>query len=630
MTTPIDYAITGKYTWAKLLLLLLPLLVYANALDNPFHYDDSHSIVENPHIRRLANIPLFFVDPTLFSKDPENAMYRPLLLSSFAVNFAISGYEVWSYHALSLALHIVAVYFLYLVGKMLLRDRLAAVFAALIFALHPVNSESLNYISSRSEVLGGMWILIGLWAFLRYQSGVGKSGWLMAAFAAGLLSKSIVMVLPALCLGHDLFLGPRGRKREYKVYIGMGVVALGYLASVRTFLLHATIDAPVRPYSEQIWTQVKAVAFYIKLLLWPSGLNVDHQFLVSDTLFDPYAGLAFAFLSTVVFLVFSSRKRHPLLPFLLVFFLVALAPSSLIPLNVLVNEHRVYIPSAAFALALGYAAVQLASRGQIWRKTTLLMGTALLVSYGGTTIARNEIWQSDYALWRDAVDKAPLMARPYFYLAEAYYGEKNDITAAIRTYEKGMERDPSFIAGWVRLGGLCEEGNDLEAALRAYQQGLELAPDAADLWRGLARARRLQGRWQEAVEAYLRALELVAEDTALHNNLGLVYQQLARPGDALQHHLRALEIDDSDARTYVNIGSAYLMVQDFEHAKLAFGRAVEHKEDYAGAWFNLGYSCEVQGDTEGARRAYRRAAALDDVYAEKVEPRLNALRETTP
>ena len=97
----IDSPLEQKYRWVGLLVLVLPVvLAYGNSLGNPFHYDDGHSIVENPHIRQLANIPAFFFDATMFSKDPENAMYRPLLLTTYALNHAVSGYAVWSYHAL--------------------------------------------------------------------------------------------------------------------------------------------------------------------------------------------------------------------------------------------------------------------------------------------------------------------------------------------------------------------------------------------------------------------------------------------------------------------------------------------------------------------------------------------------
>ena len=89
-----------------LAILLVSFAVYANSLDNPFLYDDQHSIVDNPHLRDLGRVPSYFIDPTAFSADPENAMYRPLLLTTFALNYAIGGYEVRGYHLFSLALHL--------------------------------------------------------------------------------------------------------------------------------------------------------------------------------------------------------------------------------------------------------------------------------------------------------------------------------------------------------------------------------------------------------------------------------------------------------------------------------------------------------------------------------------------
>ena len=155
-----------KWIW-YLALICLPMAVYLNSIQNPFHYDDIHSIVDNPHIRQLGNIPSFFVDPTLFSAQEENAMFRPLLLTTFAVNYAISGYEVWSYHLVGILLHAGCVLLVWGIGRQLLKEDLAAGLGALIFGLHPINSEAINYISSRSEVLAGFFILLGFWGFLR-------------------------------------------------------------------------------------------------------------------------------------------------------------------------------------------------------------------------------------------------------------------------------------------------------------------------------------------------------------------------------------------------------------------------------------------------------------------------------
>ena len=103
------------------LILVLATLTYHNTFDNSFHFDDSHSIVDNPHIRSLENIPRFFVDPTAFSVMPQGAMYRPLLLVSYALNYAVSGYEILSYHVFNLLLHVVNAGLVYLLALRLLR-----------------------------------------------------------------------------------------------------------------------------------------------------------------------------------------------------------------------------------------------------------------------------------------------------------------------------------------------------------------------------------------------------------------------------------------------------------------------------------------------------------------------------
>ena len=618
---------SAREAGGRLLLLLLPVLVYANSLQNPFHYDDAHSIVDNPHIRDLGKVPAFFVDPTLFSVDPDNAMYRPLLLTSFALNYAISGYQVWSYHLVGLALHLGCVYLLFLIGGMLLKNRLAAGLAALIFGVHPVNSETLNYISSRSEVLAGFFVLLGVWAFLRWRQGQGSGVVVVAAYLAGLLSKSVAMVLPAVLLGYDVLFTPGTWRRHLRLYSALGLVGGGYLAAVWSFLRKASIEAPVRPYSEQFWTQVKALVFYIKLLLWPRGLNVDHQFLISDSLLDPFAASAFLFILSLLALAFYHRQRHPLLLFLLFFGLMTLAPASLIPLNVLVNEHRLYLPSAAFALALSYAGGRLAQKGLLWKRGVTGLAVLLLVFYASTTVSRNQVWQSEYTLWRDAAAKAPLMARPYFYLGKAC-ASRGQGEAAIAAFEHALRRDPALVAAYVLLGQLYQERGAIRQAEQIFRKGLEKEPGEAALWKGLAEVFRQQGKMEESLRAYREAVQLNPEDDGLHNNLGNTLQALGRPEEALTRHRQALALNPDDARTFVNLGGAHFMMEDLEAARAAFVRAVELDSLFAMAWYNLGFLYQKRGEREAALEAYRKAAGLDRDYAELLRERLQDLQES--
>jgi protein O-mannosyl-transferase len=608
-----DRDIGKKWGW-YLALICLPMAVYLNSLQNPFHYDDIHSIVDNPHIRQLGNIPGFFVDPTLFSAQVGNAMFRPLLLTTFAVNYAISGYDVWSYHLVGMLLHAGCVLLIYGIGRHLLKDDLAAGFGALIFGLHPINSESINYISSRSEVLAGFFILLGFLGFLRFRD--RRSGLILVvgAFAAGLLSKSTVVVLPALLLAWNLVFEREGLRKNGKLFGLLGGVFALYLGAIWKFLKKATVGEPVRSYSEQIWTQVKAGVFYLKLLLWPSGLSVDHQFLISDSLFDPFAASAFLFLISLAWLSWYHRQKHPLPLFLLIWFFIALAPASLVPLNVLVNEHRLYVPSAAFGLVVAYFFYLLRSRGGTWIRGAEVGTLVILVACAWATWERNQVWKDEYSLWGDAAAKGELMARPFIFLGENFARDGRD-KDALYAFEKVVQRDPGFSPAYAALGKLYRENGQVKKAEIVLRKGVDVDPKNPDLWEGLGEVYHGKGRWDECVEAYGKAVGLRPEDDGLHNNLGNAYQMAGKGREALAHHRRALEINPEDARTYLNFGNASLMLGEFQDALEGYRRAVELDPQFAGAWLSLGNLHERLGQVRAALDAYERAVELDPQFA---------------
>ena len=622
----------------RLLVVLLPVVVYANSLGNPFHYDDYHSIVDNVNIRSLANLPAFFVDSGTFSAEPRSAMYRPLLLATFAINYAISGYEVWSYHLFGLLLHVGSGYLVMLIGIHLLHHPTAAVKGALIFALHPINSESVNYISSRSELASGFCIFLALWAFLRLQPAAENAGTgrvaVLASYIAGLLSKSVTIVLPAILFAYEVILLGRRRPSDWRLYGMLAAATAVYIGVVSRSLHKAVAGDPVRPYAEQLFSQLKALVFYLKLLLWPSGLNVDHQFQISDSAIAPFdlaAASAGLFCLSALYLLWSKGRSHRVAVFLLCTAILALLPSTLVPLNVLVNEHRLYVASAAFSLALAYAGERLSHRsGTQWRSAILSFSLLIVLALGVVTVSRNRVWASEYALWSDAAAKAPLMARPQFFLGEAL-AQGGEIDGAIAAYERAIARDESFGTSYGRLGELLLAEGRTRQALRRFEQATEVEPDNSAIWSLRGDCYRILARqatgessmkaWQQALTSYLRALQLAPDDAGLHNNAGILLQQLDRPDEALAHHLQALRLDPQDTRTHVNIGAAHWELGDLTQAVSAFLQAVEVDPDNAMAWHNLATAYERRGQDELAAAAYERAAVLDSAFARKTEPR---------
>ena len=600
------------------LLALLTFAVYANTLDHPFHYDDIHSIVDNPHLRDLGRIPSYFVDPTAFSHNPDNAMYRPLLLVGFALNYAIGGYEVLGYHFVSIALHLACALLVGWMTAQLCANQRAGWFAAALFAVHPVHSEPVNYISSRSEIQAAFFVLLGFAAYLR--CGPRRGWWVCLAFAAGLLSKSIAIVLPALLLAYELCVRRRWPDR------GLCAVLAGlsacYLLAVRSLVLRATVGEPVRPYDEQIWTQVKAVVFYLKLLLWPSGLSVDHQFLLSDTLFDPIAGSAACFVASLMWWAYRQRQRHGVAGFALAWFFIALAPASLVPLNVLINEHRLYLPGAALSLVAAYGG--LALRDKIGARGTAGLGLALVVAGSWATVQRNEVWRDEYALWGDAAAKGPLMARPSIYLAGAY-ARDGRIDEAIAAIGQALRLDPGFAPGYVQLAEWYLERDQVDPADTAVERGLAIDGENADLWGLRAELHRARGEWEQSLVAYERAVDLKPDDPALRNNLGNTYQVLGRSREALVQHQRALALVPGDPETLLNMGNALEMDGLYGQAIDHYRRAVAGHRDFAGAWLNMGLVYEKMHQSENALAAYAKAVQLDPTYAPQVAARRRAM-----
>ena len=602
----------SRWTW--LVVVVVPALVYANSLGNPFQYDDSHSIIDNPHIRSLANLPTFFIDPTTFSEDPALAMYRPLLLATFSLNYAIGQYSPRGYHVVSLLLHLGCVSMVFAVGELLLRSRSAAALAALVFGVHTANTESVNYISSRSEILAGLLVLATLWGFLKLRAGSGNLAGPTITFAGALLSKSIAIATPALLLCHDLLRPQQHRlKRDYLLYGWLGFIGLGYLAVVARFLKKATLDDPVRPFAEQFWTQVKAFVFYAKLLVFPWGLNVDHQFQISDTFADPFALSAALLLGSVCLVCWCLRPRTTTPLLLLLWFLLSLLPASLVPLNVLVNEHRLYLPSAIFGLGLG-ALLAIGQRGRRLTGSTRRPregGSAVsampraakaatvvaLVALAALTIQRNRIWQDVYILWNDAAAKAPLMARPHIMLALEHSADGNHAAAA-RSYEEVRRLDPGYATGYLGLGNAYVKIGMPGRAEEAYRSGLRTVERNAELYGRLGELYRVRAmsakdnsdyrKWfGKSLDAYVAAVGLEPDDVAMLNNLGSTYQELGRPREALPHHERARLLSPDDAPTHLNLGNARSMVGDQQGAREAYARAAEIDPSYGEAWLSL-------------------------------------------
>ena len=570
-------------------------MVYANSLHNGFHYDDEHSIQKNIHIRRLENIPAFFTDPAMFSVDAEKGMYRPLLLVTYALNFAVGKYQVFGYHVVNILLHGLNACLVWWLGRLLFGRGELALVAGLLFALHPVGTEPVNYISSRSESLAALFYLLGLGLFI---SGVqGRSQIRMAgswgALALGLLGKSTVITLPAVLLVCDYLLLSRRRWEEMRKVLlkrhgpFWGISAAYLILITANKFLTRSLGTPVRDGWTQLLTQVEAFAYYLRLLLWPFGLNVEHQFFEQQSLLEAPTVVALLLLGSFFYLLFYLyRKRFDLVLFLNLWGILALLPVMVMPLNVLVNERRLYLPGVAFCL--GLALVLRWARRPGWRLGGQDLGRILallvLLVYGISSFSRNRAWADDFTLWHDTIAKAPLMPRPHLYLGNAH----KDVAQRTEDHEQMMlhwrAADASYnqviklgsnrelaLRALNNLGSVHFTLQNYQAAEEAYTRAVELNPRYADALVNLgninliyARQSTSNAEWQRlmaaSIQYYERGLQIRPNHLEGNGNLGVALQDLGQYGKAKQAFERAYFLNPNDATVLSNLGKFYLLL----------------------------------------------------------------------
>lgn len=571
-------------------ILMVSLAVYANALDNGFHYDDEHSIQKNIHIRDLGNIPLFFKDPTAFSVDHDKAMYRPLLLVTYALNYAFGEYEIFGYHLVNLALHALSACLVFWLGRLMGGRAELALSAGLLFALHPICSEPVNYISSRSEGLASCCYLAGLALFIRATQAEGKKWlyWSWGALVAGLLTKAIVVTLPAVVLVWD-FLRISNRRvdvlraRFARWHLAYWVIAgLYVLVILFNSYLTQSLSGRVRGGWVQFLTQLEALVYYAKLLVWPLGLNVEHQFFVQDRVGLAVLMAGGFLVGLSLALIWAYRRRWDVPLFLNLWALLALAPVVVMPLNVLVNERRLYLPCAAFCLGLAWLlhSRHLQRRVGGWAMGQLL-AVVLALGYGLITFERNTVWQSDFDLWSDAVSKAPRMPRNHLYLGNAHKdaamasADKEQELAhwelARASYRKTIENDPKndlALRALNNLGAVSFVLQDIDAAEKAYRRAVELNPSYADALVNLGTVYHERGRREmdpvkaqpllaESVSYYRRALKLLPNHADGWANMGLALFELGDLDKAIIAYKQSYFLNPNNVNLINNFGNYY-------------------------------------------------------------------------
>lgn len=551
--TPADW-------WPVLAIVLVTGLVYANAFRNEFLFDDLETIVELQQQEGGTGA----LAPVLKLLQGRPA-YRPIRTASYAFDYALSGLDPWGYHLANTAYHALAAVAVYLIARSLFGGARPALLAALLFAVHPVQTDAVTYMSGRRDVLSGLFVLAGFYAFVRYRA-TGRPGYLAAVplvYLLAVFSKESGIILPVLCVAYDVLRhlrqdepGEPARPRSASwavpskdicaavaraasearwLYLSGALLAGGFAAYV-LLLVRGTWQQTY--HGGSLWftllTMARVVRHYLTLMVWPVTLNADYSynaFPVTTSSGDLRAWLAVLLLAVLWYGILAAARRRPIAAFGGVWFFLALLPvSQIVPHHEMMAEHFLYVPIVGFAVAVAGLLDPYLSDARCVR-TLYPVCLMVLVLLSVRTVWRNADWRDQLTLWRKTVEVAPESARARNNLAGAYL-QLRQLTAAEEQLATALRIRPDFAPARANLGKLYLDRGDLDSAEQALRAALAGGKEEAipRLWLGVVYARK--GEIAGAEQQFQTAASQPPYDAYAYNNLGVLRAKAGRLDEA--------------------------------------------------------------------------------------------------
>jgi tetratricopeptide (TPR) repeat protein len=607
------------------------LIAYSNSFHVPFQFDDVHNILEKPFVRDIG----YFFDHAgrhWFSGDYGFRM-RTVGYYTFALNYWLNGPDVIGYHIFNLFIHILNGLLLYRLVVLSFRtpalanthlkgsSKKIALFAALLFVAHPVQTEAVTYIVQRLASLATFFYLLSFvayveWRLTRGLQRTGRSSQLTAwifyalsivAAAVAMKTKEIAFTLPVMIAFYE-FLFMEGNVRRRAVYLiplllTMVIIPIELvnfkqpIGEVIGDMSKVTRVESAMPRSEYFATELRVIVTYVRLLFFPVNQNLDYNYQKFRSILEPQVLLSLLFLLSILclgiyFLRLSRKKPYdsasvglfPSYPVLRLaafgifwFFITLSVESSVIPIADVIFEHRVYLPSAGFFMTVVTAAFLIQERLRpAYRKIVIPVLSVILICLTLLTYLRNNVWRSEVSLWEDVVRKSPMNARSYNGLGLAYQREEK-----------------------------------LNKAVEAYLAGLRIYPAYALAHNGLGSVYFQQGKFREAIEQFDAAIALEPGNHVFINNRGLSYAALGDFKMAEVDYKQAIALQPAYAEAYHNLAFAHYLQGHFEKAITLYDKAIALEPDVALYYSDRALTRISQGEYERAINDATKAITID-------------------
>ena len=591
------------------------LLVYFNSFAGAWQMDDFPNILENPAIQMEYLDVASLKTAVGISHENGRNLARPVSNLSFALNWMIYGANPAGYHVVNFLIHLLAAWGVFLCCQGLLQtpngltvDRrgqtLIALTAAMLWALHPIQTQAVTYIVQRMASLSGAFYVWALYCYLRLRS--STSGYrLLWSLAIGLLyalavgAKENALMLPAALLLSEIifFQNSNNPRVRHRILLASGVVA-GLIVGLAVVLLWSTDrdlsgiltrGYNLRPFTliERLLTEPRIILFYLSLILFPipSRFSIEHGIVISSDLWHPWTTFpALLIVIGGILIGVVCIRRYPFWAFaILFFFLNHTIESTILPLE-LVFEHRNYVPSMFLflpvAIVLWRLKNQFTTKKPIVANTILVFIGTLILSFGFSSHFRNAVWVTPTALWSDAYAKAPNSARVAVNLAiEA--AKQGHYETAINLYRhsltlKAPRKHHFRILALNNMGGIYFRSGQYAYAAELYRQSLTIDPDNQKGRWNCALALLESRQFGSAENEIDKLLKIQPLNWAFLNLKGLLCILRRDPHEAIDYLKQSIKINPEQAEALQYIAIALSRMGYNDRSDWFFRQALQH------------------------------------------------------
>ncbi len=618
----------GMSIWMPVTLILAGVAVYWSSFSGAFMFDDDLWIINDEKIRSLSPITKFLIGDR-----------RPVVTFSLAVNYALGELDTWGYHLVNLTIHLLTALTLFgCIRRTMLtpamRDRFAqssasmAFAAALLWVIHPLNTQSVTYIIQRAESMMGLFYMLTLYTAIRGSERGGRIWYACAvlACASGMASKAVMISAPAMVFLYDwIFLSRsigEAIRRRWGLYLGlfgtllllipMGIVGGVFSGPQNRGASVGFHVASVTPL-EYLISQPGVLLHYIRLTILPVGLCLDYGWPVATGIGD-FLIQGLIILSLLAGTLWGILRRS-WIGFIGAWFFLILAPtSSVIPIKDLAYEHRMYLPLAGVIILLLAATTYILNRIQqrgflgphAKTATSITLIIAISATLGITTSYRNRVYATGRSMWADVVSKRPENPRGHYNLGEQILNA-GDVEESIPHFQKAILYNPKYVSAHYNLGKAYQDLGRWDDAKKAFSETVRVGPHHAKAHLELGNLFRARGQRKKALAAFQESARLDPKYASAHFNVGIAFLDMAQPADAVIALQRSAELEPDNAVTMGAMGFAYMRTGDLQAAKETLEAAINLNPKSPKTLYHLGLVYAQQKKPGQAVPYYRRA-----------------------